>query len=78
MHQIAEDIQGDIRRWTDFPEEASLDLGHMRTYIVNCPNMHPLTSLTLGQVFESMGQGPAIKVRLRVPRNRLSARWHLI
>ena len=64
MHKIAENLQDSIRRWTDFPEEAPLDLGHMGTYVVNCPKLHPLTSLTLGQVFESKGQGPAIKVRL--------------
>ena len=64
LHKIAENLQDGIRRWTDFPEEATLDLGHMGTYVVNCPNMHPLTSLTLGQVFESMDQGLAIKVRL--------------
>ena len=64
MHKIAENLQNDIRGWTDFPEEITLDLGDMSTYVVNCPNMHPLTSLTLGQVFESMSQEFAIKVRL--------------
>ena len=78
MHKIAENLQDGIRRWTDFPEEATLDLGQMGTYVVNCPKMHPLTSLTLVQVFESMGHGLAIKVRLCVSRNRLSARWHLV
>ena len=64
MHKFAENLQDSIRRWTDFPEEATLEFGHMGTYVVNCPNMHPLTSLTLGQVFENLGQGPANKVRL--------------
>ena len=64
LHEIAGKLQGGVRSWTDFPDEDTLDLGHMGTYVVNCPNMHPLTSLTLEQVFESMGQGRAIKVRL--------------
>lgn len=64
MHEIAEKLQKDIRHWTDFPLGDTLDLGQMGTYVVNCPNMHPLTSLTLGRVFEGIGQGSAIKVRL--------------
>ena len=61
--QVAKDTQESVRQWTNFPKEETLEAGQLKTYIINCPQLHPLTSQILGQILTSMGSGSAAEVR---------------
>ena len=63
IQQITKNTQDSVRDWTRFPEEGTLESGQLKTYIINCPGLHPLTSQILGQLLESMGQESAAEVR---------------
>ena len=63
IHQIAKDTQDSVRDWTSIPEEITLKSGQLKTYVINCPMLHPLTSHILVQLLESMGQEAAAEVR---------------
>ena len=40
-----------------------LPIGQLKTYIINCPELHPLSWKSLGQYLESKGQEDAAKVQ---------------
>ncbi len=63
IQEIAQKAQDSVRDWTSFPEEETLESGQLKTYIINCPRLHSLTSQILGQLLESMGQRSAVEVR---------------
>ena len=40
-----------------------LEIGHLKTYIVNCPKLHPLSFQSLSQYLGSKGQEDPAKVQ---------------
>lgn len=60
IHKVAKDTQDGVRDWTG--EEVALESGQLKTYIIDCPMLHPLTSHVLVQHLESMGQESAAEV----------------
>ena len=63
IRQVAESTRESIRNWALFPKEDTLEIGKLKTYIVNCPKLHPLTSQSLSQHLERQGQGRTAKVQ---------------
>ena len=63
IHEVARSTQARVKKWTHFPED-TLELGQLKTYIINCPELHPLTSQILEPVLESRGCELAAEVRL--------------
>ena len=63
IQQVAESAKQSVRKWALFPEEATLDSGLLQIYIIDCPELHPLTTQSLGQHLESKGRADAAEVR---------------
>ena len=62
IQQVTKSAEDSVRDWTRFPEEDTLESGQLKTYIISCPRLHPLTSQIFGQLLESMGQDSAAEV----------------
>lgn len=62
IQRITRSLQDRTRVWTEFPAGDTLKPGELETYIINCPSMHPLTSLTISRLLGDEDQSNGIKV----------------
>ena len=60
--QISDQLQLSIRNWTELEATEILEIGQDDTYIIDCPNLHSLTSLTLKRAFERADANDLIEV----------------
>ena len=66
IQEVAQNTQDGVRDWTRLPEEETLEPGQLKTYVINCPELHPLTSRILSQFLVNMGQESAAEVRYQI------------
>ena len=63
IQQVAEITQDSVKDWAAFPEKDPPKIGQLKTYIINCPELHPVTFSSLHQQLESKGLEHAAKVQ---------------
>ena len=62
--QLLDKLRDDIRRWTAFPATKNLAIGQSDTYIINCPNLHSFTSVTLRRILDDANESTLVEVSL--------------
>ena len=76
VQRITNSLQSSIKEWTDFPEEEALEIGQSRTYIIDCPRLHPLTAVILKRLLRSVDDSSGIEVRLSIIYLRIRSDPH--
>ena len=60
--QISDQLQLSIRNWTELEATEILKIGQDDTYIIDCRNLHSLTSLILKRAFQRADENDLIAV----------------